>query len=123
MQNTSTLVQYYAAIDESDLDRAMRLVEPDVRFAIHLPDSVRRGSDREGLTGYLTGRGPVQREHLPLRVATDGDTEFVYGAIREDGNRITGHFLASVRLSADQRIAAYQVSFDTELALVPEKEQ
>ena len=36
----------------------------------------------------------------------------------EDKTRITGHFLASVRIDPDGLIAAYHVSFDTELALV-----
>ena len=58
------------------------------------------------------------RRHLPLRVSRDADLEFVYGAVVEDGTRTTGHFLASVRIDPDGLIAAYQVSFDTELALV-----
>jgi hypothetical protein len=85
---------------------------------VHLPAGVNRGNTREGLIGYLTGRGDVVRRHVPLRTSRDADVEFVYGAVVEDHTRTTGHFLASVRIDADGLIAAYHVSFDTELALV-----
>lgn len=112
------LLRYYAAVDDGDLDGAMEMVATDAAFAIHLPAGARRGHDREGLRDYLSGRGGVVRRHVPLRSAAQGDVEFVYGAVREDDRRTTGHFLASARLDADGRIAAYQVSFDTEMCLL-----
>lgn len=119
MDSDLTLLRYYTAVDSGDLASALDLFAPDLRFAIHLPGGVRRGSGRQGMADYLAGRGDVVRRHVPLRAANDGDVEFVYGAVREDEARTTGHFLASARISADGRIETYQVSFDTELPLLP----
>lgn len=115
-----TLVKYYAMVDKGDLQAAGAMVNPDVTFALHLPATVTRGTTREELLGYLSGRGDVVRRHVPLRTSRDGSLEFVYGAVVEDESRTTGHFLASVRIDADGLIGAYHVSFDTELALVPQ---
>ncbi|MFB9315272.1 nuclear transport factor 2 family protein [Nocardioides plantarum] len=112
------LTRYYAAIDRGDLDEASSMLHPRVAFAIHLPAGVRRGSTREELIGYLTGRGDVVRRHDALRASADGDLETVYGAVVDDGTRTTGHFLAGVRVDPDGLIAAYHVSFDTELFLL-----
>ena len=112
------LTRYYAAVDRDDLEGAGAMLHPQVTFAVHLPAGVNRGTTREQLIGYLTGRGDVVRRHVPLRTSRDADMEFVYGAVVEDHARITGHFLASVRIDPDGLIAAYHVSFDTELALV-----
>jgi hypothetical protein len=101
------LLRYYAAVDSGDIDAALRLMAPDVRFAIMLPGTVRRGNDRQGVA------------HVPLRTAADGELEFVYGAVVEDSITTTGHFLASVRVDPDGLIGAYQVAFDPELALLP----
>lgn len=95
------------------------MLHPSVNFAVHLPSGTMRGGTREELIGYLTGRGDVVRRHLPLRMSRDGDLEFVYGAVVEDETRTTGHFLAAVRVDPNGLMDAYQVSFDTELALVP----
>lgn len=119
MPDDLRLIQYYADVDAGDLTGAAARLHPQVRFAIHLPDGARRGSTREELIGYLSGRGPVDRAHRPLRASVDGDLELVYGAVVEDGTRTTGHFLAAVRIDDDGLIATYQVSFDAELALVP----
>ena len=113
------LLRYYAAVDSGDIDAALRLMAPDVRFAIMLAGTVRRGHDRQGIADYLGGRGDVQRAHVPLRTAADGELEFVYGAVVEDSITTTGHFLASVRVDRDGLIGAYQVAFDPELALLP----
>jgi ketosteroid isomerase-like protein len=113
-----TLIRYYAAVDRGDMQAAGDLVHPDVSFAVHLPAGARRGSTRAELMGYLSGRGDVVRRHVPLGMSSDGSLEFVYGAVVEDEDRTTGHFLAAVRLNADGLIAAYHVSFDTELALI-----
>jgi hypothetical protein len=112
------LIQYYAAIDRNDFRGAQALLHPNVTFAIHLPAGATRGTTSDELMSYLTGRGDIVRRHVLLRTSRDGDLEFVYGEIVEDETRTTGHFLASVRLDADGLIAAYHVSFDTELALV-----
>lgn len=119
------LTRYYAAVDHDDLETARALLHPEVTFAVHLPAGVNRGTTREELIGYLTGRGDVVRRHVPLRTSRDADVEFVYGAVVEDETRTTGHFVASVRIDPDGLIAAYHVSFDTELALVamPPKER
>jgi ketosteroid isomerase-like protein len=116
------LLRYYTAVDSGDIDDALRLLAPDVQFAILLPGTVRRGHDRQGLGDYLRGRGDVQREHVPLRSAVDGDLEFVYGAVIEDSVTTTGHFLASVRVDSEGLIATYQVAFDPELQLLPTPE-
>lgn len=119
MRDDIRLIQYYADVDAGDFTAAAARLHPRVRFAIHLPDGARRGGTREELMAYLSGRGPVDRAHRPLRASVDGDLEQVYGAVLEDGTRTTGHFLAAVRIDDAGLIAAYQVSFDTELALLP----
>ena len=91
-----------------------------LRSAILLPGKAVRGTHRDDLRSYLSGRGDVVRRHVPLRESVDGDLEFVYGKVVEDESRTTGYFLASVRIDPDGLIAAYQVSFDTELSLLPD---
>lgn len=113
-----SLARYYAAVDKGDFEAAGAMLHPRVTFAVHLPAGATRGTTREELIGYLAGRGPVVRRHVLLRTSRDGDFEFVYGAIVEDETRCTGHFLASVRIDPEGLIAAYHVSFDTELALL-----
>lgn len=113
----STLVTYYARIDSGDLDAGLELLAPDVAFAIILPGTAVRGRNRDGVRGYLEGRGPVDRRHVPTHAARTGELEFVYGAVVEDGVTITGHFLASARIGDDGLITGYQVAFDPELGL------
>ena len=115
----STLVAYYAAVDAGDFDKAMSMLDPDVEFVMHLPATTNRGRGREGLRGYLTGRGDVVRAHVPLRVSLLDDVEFVHGAVVEDGIRTTGHFTAAVSKTDDGRISRYQVVFATDFALLP----
>ena len=117
--DTTTLVRYYAAVDAGDLDTAMSLVSPDVRFAILLPGRDVRGQGRQGLLDYLGGRGDVVRRHVPRRESVSDDLEFVYGAVVEDDLTTTGHFLAAARVGEDGLITGYQVAFDPELALLP----
>ncbi|GAA4102818.1 nuclear transport factor 2 family protein [Nocardioides kongjuensis] len=117
---STTLVRYYAAVDSGDLDTAMDLLAPDVRSAILLPGKAVRGTRREDLRSYLSGRGDVVRRHVPLRESVADDVEFVYGKVVEDERTTTGYFLASVRIDDAGLIAAYQVSFDTELSLLPD---
>ncbi|WP_447644535.1 nuclear transport factor 2 family protein [Nocardioides zeae] len=111
------LTRYYADVDAGDIDAAQARLHPEVTFAIHLPAESRRGTTSEEMVGYLRGRGSVDRAHHLLRTGVDGDVEFAYGAVVEDGVTTTGHFLAAVRV-ADGLITRYQVSFDVELALL-----
>lgn len=113
----STLVTYYSLVDSGDLDAGLALLAPDVSFAILLPATSVRGTDRAGVRRYLEGRGPVDRRHVPTHATRTGELEFVYGAVVEDGATITGHFLASARIDDDGLITGYQVAFDPELGL------
>lgn len=112
------LTRYYASVDAGDFAAATEALAPDVRFAIHLPGGVRRGSTSSELIDYLAGRGVVDRVHHPLRTGIDDDVEFVYGEVTQ-GGAATGRFLASVRVD-DGLITHYHVSFDTELSLLEE---
>lgn len=118
-EHANALVRYYAAVDAGELDTAMSLVAPEVRFVILLPGREVRGDGREGLVDYLAGRGDVVRRHVPRRESVDGDVAFVYGAVVEDDVKTTGHFLAAARMGADGLITGYQVAFDPDLALLP----
>ncbi|MFC6152845.1 nuclear transport factor 2 family protein [Nocardioides yefusunii] len=112
------LERYYATIDSGDLDGGVALLAPDVRFAILLPGTPVRGESRDGVKAYLEGRpAGVRRVHVPQHRSTDGDLEFVYGAVVENDERTTGHFLASARIGADGLIRGYQVAFDPDLGL------
>lgn len=113
----STLVTYYERIDSGDLDGGLSLLAPGVSFAIILPGTAVRGENREGVRDYLEGRGPIDRRHVPTHATREGELEFVYGAVVEDGTAITGHFLASALINGDGLIAGYQVAFDPELGL------
>lgn len=115
----TTLERYYALVDAGDIDLAMTLVAPDVTFAILLPGNAVRGTDRQGLIGYLNGRGEVVRRHVVRRSSGDGDLEFVYGNVVEGGRTTTGHFLAAAHLTEAGLLGGYQVSFDPELGLLP----
>jgi len=115
-----TLAAYYAAVDGARLDEALTHLADDVRFSIVVPTGTVRGEGHDGIRGYFSGRGDVDRRHVPLRMSRADDLEFVYGAVVEDGVRTTGHFLASAHLNADGLIDGYQVAFDPELALLEE---
>jgi hypothetical protein len=113
-----TLAAYYAAVDHSSFEEALAHVSETIRFAIVVPTGTIRGAGHAGIRDYLGRRGDVDRRHVPLRTGRDGDLEFIYGAVVEDGTRTTGHFLASAHLDADGLIDAYQVAFDPELSLL-----
>jgi len=117
--DSSVLVRYYAAVDAGDFDGALALVDPDVRVAISVSGTTRHTTGRDGLLRYLTGRGDVDRRHIPLRVSVAGDVEFVLGSVREDGVTTTGHFLGAVSLTPEGLIGRYQVVFDPAFSLVP----
>ena len=112
----TTLSRYYATLDEDRIDDALKLLSPDVTFTITLPGGARRGTSRDDMRTYLEGRGVV-RTHVILRESQDTDVVFVYGAVTE-GETLTGRFLAGARIGSDGLIHSYQVTFDTEHALV-----
>jgi ketosteroid isomerase-like protein len=116
-----TLLRYYAAVDANDYTAALALVSPDIEFSIVLPDRTIRGSDRDGISDYLNGRGEANRRHTPLRTGRDGDLEFVYGAVIENDTVTTGHFLAAARIDTDGRLAGYQVVFEPQPVLLPKE--
>jgi ketosteroid isomerase-like protein len=120
MMTDLLLPQYYRALDADDFEGALALLAPDVTFLIAIPGAPLRGQSREGVAAYLAGRGDVVRRHEVLRCTSDGDLEFVYGAVVEDGTRVTGHFLAAARANPDGRLGSYHVSFDAETALLPD---
>jgi hypothetical protein len=112
------LAAYYAAVDRASFDEALAHISKAVRFSIVVPTGTVQGEGHEGIRGYLGGRGEVDRRHVPLRTSRDGDLEFIYGAVVEDGTRTTGHFLASAHIDANGQIDAYQVAFDPKLCLL-----
>ena len=118
MTEQLTLAAYYAAVDRSSLEEALDHISEKIRFSIVVPTGTVRGEGHDGIRGYFGGRGDVDRRHVPLRSSRDGDVEFIYGAVVEDGSRTTGHFLAAAHLDPTGRIDAYQVAFDAELNLV-----
>lgn len=115
--NDLQLAHYYSTLDDDGIAHAVALLHEDVRYAIVLPNGVVRGSHRKDMQAYLESRPAVQRRHHLLRTARDGDTEFVYGTVTDDGN-VTGRFAAVARID-DGMIRAYQVTFDLELVVVP----
>lgn len=118
----SVLLRYYAAVDAGDLSAALGLVDDEAPIAMTLPNGTNRGVGPEGLRKYLTGRGDIDRRHVPIRVNVGEDVEFVHGAVVENGTTTTGHFLAAVSLTKAGLIGSYQVVFDTEFALFPTKD-
>jgi ketosteroid isomerase-like protein len=119
--NDLRLAHYYSTLDDDGIADAVSLLHEDVRYVIVLPSGVNRGTSRQGIRDYLESRPPVQRRHHLLRTARDGDTEFVYGAVTDNGN-VTGRFAAVAHVDADGMIDAYQVTFDLELVVVPSGE-
>jgi ketosteroid isomerase-like protein len=113
----TTLSRYYRSLDDGDIDGALDLLDPDVRFVMVLPAGVRHGHGRADMRAYLGGRGVPDRAHVVLRQSRDDDVEFVYGKVT-DGGITTGRFLSGVRLGADGLVLSYQVTFDTEHVLV-----
>lgn len=116
-QIDAQLARYYATLDDGRIADAVSLLHENVRYAMFLPGAVGRGAGREDMRAYLESRPPVQRKHVLLRTARDGDTEFIYGAVTDNGTT-TGHFAAVAHVDADGLIDAYQVTFDLELVVV-----
>ncbi|WP_067682682.1 nuclear transport factor 2 family protein [Nocardia miyunensis] len=110
---------YYAVVDSGRLGDAVDLLADDVEFVMMLPSGVRTGSSRAAMLEYLSARPDVDRKHRVLRVAADGDAQFAYGAVIENGTATTGYFVAAMHFDADGCIDRYQVSFSAEFSLLP----
>jgi hypothetical protein len=104
-------------MDGSDPTTVLDLMEPDLRFLIALPGSTVTGMSTTDFANYISGRDPVERTHQVLRYAADGDTEMVYGAVLEAGER-KGLFMSASVLSANGKMARYQSFFTPAFALV-----
>lgn len=113
---TTSLGLYYRALDEGRLDDALAALDEKVHFVLTLPAGTRRGVGRAAMEDYLAGRGVADRMHVVLRQSRDGDAEFVYGQVRDDGVT-TGHFLATAQVGPTGLIAGYQVVFEPEQSL------
>lgn len=111
--------EYYVTIDSGRVHDAVLLLAEDVEFGMILPTGVTTGNGRAAMLEYLTGRPDVNRRHHLLRRGVDGDVQFAYGAVTENGSRTTGYFLSAMHLDAGGRVDRYQVSFTADLALVP----
>jgi ketosteroid isomerase-like protein len=111
--------KYYATLDSGRLQDATALLAEDVEFAMVLPAGVNRDRGRAAMLAYLSGRPAVDRKHVLLRVAAEGDMQFAYGAVTENGSVTTGWFVAAMHIDADGGIDRYQVSFSADFALLP----
>ncbi|GGG26112.1 hypothetical protein GCM10007304_44950 [Rhodococcoides trifolii] len=115
---TLNIQSYYATLDRGDLHAAVAMLASEVEFAMIIPSGVNRGRGRDGMLAYLTARPPVDRKHNMIGAAADGDLQFAHGTVT-DGDVVTGFFVGAMHLNADGLIDRYQVSFDTDFALVP----
>ncbi|MGW1738692.1 nuclear transport factor 2 family protein [Nocardia sp. NPDC001965] len=111
---------YYATVDSGRLRDAVALLAEDVDFAMVLPTGVNRDRGRSAMLGYLDGRPPVNRKHVLLRVAADGDIQFAHGAVTENDTVTTGYFVAAMHLDAAGLVDRYQVTFSADFPLVPQ---
>ncbi|MEU4314313.1 nuclear transport factor 2 family protein [Nocardia sp. NPDC024068] len=110
---------YYATVDSGRLRDAVALLAEDVDFAMVLPTGVNRDRGRSAMFDYLDGRPPVNRKHVLLRVAADGDIQFAHGAVTENDTVTTGYFVSAMHLDAAGLVDRYQVSFSADFPLVP----
>jgi hypothetical protein len=120
--NGLQLARYYSTLDDGRIADAVALLHEKIRYGMFLPGAVGRGFGREDMRAYLESRPPVQRKHVLLSTSRDGDVEYVYGAVTDNGNT-TGHFAAVAHVDGDGMIDAYQVTFDLELVVVPSTEE
>ncbi len=111
--------KYYATLDSGRLEEATALLAEDVEFAMILPTGENRGRGRSEMLSYLRGRPPVDRQHVVLRAAADGDLEFAQGEVTENGERTTGYFTGVMHIGADGLIDRYQVAFSAEFSVLP----
>ncbi|OZG25817.1 hypothetical protein BH683_027085 [Williamsia sp. 1138] len=116
-----TLIEeYYATLDSGHLEDAVGLLADDVQFTMVLPTGINRDGGRMSMLDYLRARPDVDRKHVLLRVAADGDVLFAHGAVTERGSVTTGYFVGVMHVNADGLVDRYQVSFDPEFSLLPE---
>ncbi|MCP2242248.1 hypothetical protein [Lentzea aerocolonigenes] len=111
------LREYLASMDSQDPNRALELMEPDLRFLIALPGREVAGESKEDFAAYISGRNAVARVHEVLRCCADGDTEMVYGVVTESG-AVVGAFHSAAVVSPRGLIARYQSFFSTSFALI-----
>jgi hypothetical protein len=111
------LREYLTCMDGDDPNRALELMEPDLRFLIALPSGEVTGTSKADFAEYIAGREAVERVHEVLRYSADGDTEMVYGVVTESGKAI-GAFLSAAVVSPGGLIARYQSFFSTSFALI-----
>jgi hypothetical protein len=110
------LLEYMALMDSEDPTQALGQLDPQINFLLALPGNAVRGSSREDFANYIAGRRPNKRVHHVIKHHLDGDVEFVYGVVTEQGVT-TGAFLSAARLSPDGKIIRYHSSFDTDLVV------
>jgi hypothetical protein len=111
------LREYLARMDGPDPITALDCLESDLEFLLALPTGHVTGKSRQDFADYISQRKPVDRVHKVLRFETDGDTEFVYGVVTEQGQFI-GAFLGAAVLAASGRMRRYQSFFTTEFQLL-----
>ena len=113
------LPDYFAHLDGPDPMGGLRLVAPDVRYLIALPDRALEGNGRPDLAGYIGGRGVegLGRVHRVLASAATDNVEFHYGAVEEHGTRI-GMFLGAVRTTPEGQFDRYLNLFQTRVPLL-----
>lgn len=113
------IADYMKALDNNDPAAALDQISPHVAFVFKLPGTEVRGTSKQDFADYIANRNPVERVHHVLRHQVDGDVEFVYGVVTQQGAP-TGAFLSAARLTPDGKMARYFTSFDTELTLTDE---
>ncbi|MBA4021855.1 nuclear transport factor 2 family protein [Williamsia soli] len=116
----TVIEEYYATLDSGRLEDAVGLLAEDVQFTMVLPTGINRDGGRMSMLGYLRARPDVDRKHVLLRVAADGDLLFAHGAVTEKGAVTTGYFVGVMHVNDDGLVDRYQVSFDPEFSLLPQ---
>lgn len=111
------LREYLSCMDGQNPEKALELMEPDLRFLIALPSGEVAGTSKADFAAYIAGRNPVDRVHEVLRHCADGDTEMVYGVVTEAGEPV-GAFHSAAVVSANGLLARYQAFFSTTFALI-----
>jgi hypothetical protein len=106
------------AMDSSDPTTALDWMAEDVTYHLALPGGAVTGSSKADFVRYIAGRHPVERLHHIVRHQTDGETEFVVGAVAERGE-FTGSFLSAAVLTADGKIRRYESFFTPSFQLHP----
>ena len=110
--------EYMAALDDSQPDAALALMDERLQFLLALPAGTVRGTSKADYVAYLAGRqAPPDRRHVIQRFAVDGDVELAYGVVTE-GGRIAGAFQSCARVTPQGLMLRYLSLFDPVFALV-----